>query len=1028
MTVLLSNPMTFLLGLSFAVLPSYAPFLAIAVLVSKRWELERRDLLWAGAAVILAGVMAYHGGVRGAVFGFGQVLGPWLVFRAFCQLGRDDLLRDARIPMGLGLIVGLAAVVAGGLSGIHAFRFDTAKTIAQAIEWTQPAALYGHTVLTIGALIAAIAPRANLRVAALGLAALGILASGSREAAIAWVFVSVGLLVVGNRGSRSGRMVELGMLVVMMGIAAGLGPVMGWGRIGFLVDLTPTSIAANRLQGTEIAAGDWWDPMGVRVEDRSGTIDGRDMTIYEVHKTSPEGWRRLQQVVKLEAGQVYTVGTYVRPGDPEALSGIQGWGETQTGQVGFILTGVLDHGTWRVGRSGSGQILSSSLVESANGWKRVAATFRYDGDGPLTWWLGLAPDQRDAGMASASFAGFMLVEGDELGSYVPGSATHGLGLAAARLPSWRTAWSGFLQRPLLGWGVDNFAEYYLSRTHDAQHLHDVPTHAHDFYLDQLFERGSIGLVAAILLLAGLSVDALRRRDLPFLVVLAGILLANVFDDTLLYGGVLYPLAAVAGWRAGAPFVGREGWSDSPRQTSVRISLAAADIGTAYASLWLALRVWEWLQGAPIALTALPGSMAYVVVFWPLLAWREGLYPGYGMTAAVELQKQVTAAAASVVLLALASVIVPTEVSLPPLGLLVTLAISVVLVPVGRAIMKRALMAIGLWGRSVVVLGAGDTGSRVVEAMLRVPSHGLHPIAIFDDDPQLHGYRLHGVPIEGGLAQVERYALRHHVRQAVVAIPSLPAHALRALVDRQGKTFEWLQFVPDLPGLRSEDVYATSIDGMLTLQVRNGLLSAGNRMFKRSVDLLGSLTLIGLTSPLMLATYIWVRLDSRGPAFHLSHRIGEGGRSFRCVKFRTMHQDAEARLGSLLRADPALRSEYEHFHKLEDDPRVTRAGAVLRRISLDELPQLFNVFIGQMSLVGPRPYLERELPDVGPYHDLIFRAKPGMTGHWQVAGRNEVTFAERLDMEAHYVRNWSFWWDIILLLQTPGVVLARRGAR
>jgi lipopolysaccharide/colanic/teichoic acid biosynthesis glycosyltransferase len=196
--------------------------------------------------------------------------------------------------------------------------------------------------------------------------------------------------------------------------------------------------------------------------------------------------------------------------------------------------------------------------------------------------------------------------------------------------------------------------------------------------------------------------------------------------------------------------------------------------------------------------------------------------------------------------------------------------------------------------------------------------------------------------------------------------------------------------------------------------------------KRVVDVIGSGAALLLLGPALLLVAAWVRLDSRGPALYLSPRVGRYGRTFACIKFRTMHLDAEARLARLLEADPRLRSEYERFHKLDDDPRVTRAGRFLRRASLDELPQLVNVFLGEMSLVGPRPYLVRELDQMGSERDLIVLARPGITGYWQVEGRNDVTFEERQAMEAAYVRNWSVWWDLEILARTPLVVLTRTG--
>jgi Undecaprenyl-phosphate galactose phosphotransferase WbaP len=223
------------------------------------------------------------------------------------------------------------------------------------------------------------------------------------------------------------------------------------------------------------------------------------------------------------------------------------------------------------------------------------------------------------------------------------------------------------------------------------------------------------------------------------------------------------------------------------------------------------------------------------------------------------------------------------------------------------------------------------------------------------------------------------------------------------------------------------VYASSLDGMLALEIRNGLYSRRNRLVKRAIDLAGT-AVVGLVAlPVLLLIYLWVRLDSRGPAFYRSQRLGENGGEFHCLKFRTMYIDADERLAEIMASDDAIRNEYLRFHKLERDPRVTRAGRLLRRFSLDELPQLLNVVKGEMSLVGPRPYMVRELADMGRYSETILRAKPGITGYWQITGRSNVTFQDRLEMESHYVRNWSIWWDVIVLVNTLAAVVRRDGA-
>jgi lipopolysaccharide/colanic/teichoic acid biosynthesis glycosyltransferase len=196
--------------------------------------------------------------------------------------------------------------------------------------------------------------------------------------------------------------------------------------------------------------------------------------------------------------------------------------------------------------------------------------------------------------------------------------------------------------------------------------------------------------------------------------------------------------------------------------------------------------------------------------------------------------------------------------------------------------------------------------------------------------------------------------------------------------------------------------------------------------KRLIDLLGSVIILVLLLPLMAVVALWIRLDSRGGVLFSQERLGQGGRTFRCLKFRTMRPGAEA----LLRDDPDLFRMYvENDFKLppDQDPRVTAPGRFLRRTSLDELPHLFNVLRGEMSLVGPRPIVPAEIMHYEGMATLLLSVKPGMTGKWAVDGRSDVAYPDRALLELDYVRSWSLWSDILTLVKTPFVVLAGRGA-
>jgi Undecaprenyl-phosphate galactose phosphotransferase WbaP len=197
--------------------------------------------------------------------------------------------------------------------------------------------------------------------------------------------------------------------------------------------------------------------------------------------------------------------------------------------------------------------------------------------------------------------------------------------------------------------------------------------------------------------------------------------------------------------------------------------------------------------------------------------------------------------------------------------------------------------------------------------------------------------------------------------------------------------------------------------------------------KRLLDLaLSSLALLFL-APILLAIMIAIKIESPGPALFGHLRIGRNGRFFRAWKFRTMAHNADKVLERYLAANPEARAEWERDHKLKNDPRVTAVGRFLRKTSLDELPQLWNVLSNEMSMVGPRPIVEAEIPKYGNSYSVYTRVKGGVTGLWQVSGRSDVSYDERVKLDTFYVRNWSVWLDLCILYRTIGTVLFRNGA-
>ncbi len=207
---------------------------------------------------------------------------------------------------------------------------------------------------------------------------------------------------------------------------------------------------------------------------------------------------------------------------------------------------------------------------------------------------------------------------------------------------------------------------------------------------------------------------------------------------------------------------------------------------------------------------------------------------------------------------------------------------------------------------------------------------------------------------------------------------------------------------------------------------NNLARPISRFVKALFDQAVALLLLVVLSPLFLALAMLIRADG-GPALFGHRRVGENGRTFRCFKFRSMVTNADGVLHQVLDTDPQAKAQWLATHKLQDDPRITPIGRVLRKTSLDELPQLLNVVRGEMSLVGPRPIIDAEIPRYGRDISYYFETKPGITGLWQVSGRSNTTYEHRVSLDVWYVRNWSLWHDIAILLKTLPAVLTKEGA-
>jgi Undecaprenyl-phosphate galactose phosphotransferase WbaP len=346
----------------------------------------------------------------------------------------------------------------------------------------------------------------------------------------------------------------------------------------------------------------------------------------------------------------------------------------------------------------------------------------------------------------------------------------------------------------------------------------------------------------------------------------------------------------------------------------------------------------------------------------------------------------------------------------------------------RVVIAKILDWAGVGNYPVLLVGAGKTAQLLLRGVKEDIGLNFHFVGYVDDAGERKEY-VGDLPYLGTFDNIEQVIADTQVNDVIIATPGLTPDKLDSLIYRIQPLVRNLAFVPDLIGLPVNGVTVESMfnERLLLMGLRNNLARRYNKIAKYIFDMV--LTTVGVIciSPILLLLAILIRLDSPGPIIFAHKRIGQNGKEFPCYKFRTMCVDADVKLKEYLAANPEAREEWERDFKLKDDPRVTRVGRVLRRTSLDELPQLFNVLKGEMSLVGPRPIVTAEIPRYGNYIADFYMVRPGITGMWQVNGRSDTTYEERVQMDSWYVRNWSVWLDLSLLWKTFSVVLHHKGA-
>ena len=444
---------------------------------------------------------------------------------------------------------------------------------------------------------------------------------------------------------------------------------------------------------------------------------------------------------------------------------------------------------------------------------------------------------------------------------------------------------------------------------------------------------------------------------------------------------------------------------------------------------------DWLVAWHFAYQFIAVGSVYLLV-----GTAFSLFPGAGLSPPFEMRQQVTSVLVSFGALLVLDSLFGTLSRAEAVAVMSGGLLSAVVMPVTRFFVRSYLRDARWWGERVVIVGSGRQARRLARFLKRTPQRGLRPIGFVDHPDQYwqgvseaaasDNEGLHADdPIEylGPPESLPDLIAEHRVGWAVVSIGDRSPAEVTQLLTYCG-TVPNLIVLPSRAMLPSLWTRSRECGGVAGLHIRDALLQPLPRAVKRLGDILVASAAILVFSPVLIGLAAWVKLKSPGPAFYGHPRVGRDGRMFKTWKFRSMVRDADAVLERTLAGDPKLREEWETDQKLKRDPRVIPGvGHILRKYSLDELPQLWNVLNGTMSVVGPRPIVESEIEKYRELYPLYLRVRPGITGLWQISGRNNTTYADRVSLDSYYIRNWSPWLDAYIALRTVRTIVMKEGA-
>jgi len=470
--------------------------------------------------------------------------------------------------------------------------------------------------------------------------------------------------------------------------------------------------------------------------------------------------------------------------------------------------------------------------------------------------------------------------------------------------------------------------------------------------------------------------------------------------------------------------GRSPWSRL--KPLVDAMLVVLSFGIAY---WVRYELQWFRQVEPAYLVPFPvylPSVAILTVILFFAYWLEGAYRvergrHFFDELYIVLRGTLTGIGTMIVVVFLAS---PSYYSRLIFGY--TGVVIVVLLAAERAI-ERGIISRrrkrGLGVDRVLIVGAGEIGRTIMRAVVARPEMGYQIVGFLDDDPIKSETCIGRYPALGRTDRLAEMIDTHQVDEVIIALPWASHQKIVQIMSQCLRAKVRARIAPDLFRMALSSVAVENLDGLPLLGISEPPLRDWQILFKRSIDLVASALALVLLSPVLLVICVAIKLDSPGSPIFKQTRVGRGGGRFTCYKFRSMYTDAESKVQGLREMNEASGPIF----KMRQDPRRTKVGRILRRTSLDELPQLWNVLKGEMSIVGPRPALPSEVEQYQPWHLRRLDVSPGITGLWQVSGRSDLTFDEMVLLDIYYIENWSPFLDLRILTKTVPTAVVGRGA-